>query len=308
MTSPEPVPDAVPAADAYRHRMAADGRESLAHMLVFPEAGIAGFIYPTVRADGQAKGRVSLFGPGLDEPVAEQVEMRVAADMDFRDWRTGPLRMAVTAPHRRVELDWLGSRIRFRGVYEALHPAYAFSLHPGGNPPYYGDDRTEQHGRVQAELEVDGRRWSLSGYLIRDHSWGPRVWGLNQHYKWFHATTEAHSVHYFEMLSFGRRQLRGFLHQDGRCGHVVAADYDIVYDAAMMQTGFTTTVGDHLGRSVRVEARALANTQVDLDPMVFLNEAALVLDIGGRPGTGWVEFCWNRNYFDFARQHVERYG
>lgn len=60
--------------------------------------------------------------------------------------------------------------------------------------------------------------------------------------------------------------------------------------------------------SLRVDAKALANTPVDLDPLVFLNEAALVLDIGGRPGTGWVEFCSNRNDFDFARQRVARFG
>jgi len=42
--------------------------------------------------------------------------------------------------------------------------------------------------------------------------------------------------------------------------------------------------------------------------MIYLNEAALTLEIDGQSGTGWCEFCWNRNYFDFARGYVSRYG
>jgi len=42
--------------------------------------------------------------------------------------------------------------------------------------------------------------------------------------------------------------------------------------------------------------------------MVYLNEAALTLDIDGERGTGWCEFCWNRDYFRFAQEHVQRYG
>jgi hypothetical protein len=28
----------------------------------------------------------------------------------------------------------------------------------------------------------------------------------------------------------------------------------------------------------------------------------------GQSGVGWGEFCWNRDYFDFAQQHVMRFG
>lgn len=47
---------------------------------------------------------------------------------------------------------------------------------------------------------------------------------------------------------------------------------------------------------------------LDFDPMVWLNEAALKLEIDGEPGTGWCEFCWNRDYLRFARQHARQYG
>jgi hypothetical protein len=42
--------------------------------------------------------------------------------------------------------------------------------------------------------------------------------------------------------------------------------------------------------------------------MIFLNEAGLTLEIEGKPGVGWCEFCWNRNYLEFAKQYVSKYG
>lgn len=51
-----------------------------------------------------------------------------------------------------------------------MRPPYAFCSHPKGN------------------LRVDRRDYPLKDFMIRDHSWGLRVWGLNQHYECFHAT------------------------------------------------------------------------------------------------------------------------
>ncbi len=299
---------AFPAEHALRHKMKPGGRESLAHMLTLPEHGIAGFIYPTVLADGHAKGSASLFGPGLSAPIHEQIDEKVSDTMDFDNWTSGPLQMAVINPHQSVDLAWNGDRIKFKGRFEALHPPYAFSSHPDGNPPYYGDDRTEQHGRLKATLEVDGREINADGFLIRDHSWGPRIWGLNQHYKWFHATTEQSSIHFFEMLSFGRRELRGFLYKDGVMRHVAEVRYDFTYDDEMMQKTFKSEVTDTDGRKALVDCNTFAKIQLEFDPMIYLNEAAFTLEIDGQPGTGWCEFCWNRDYFNFAREHVKLYG
>lgn len=293
---------------AFRHKMGPDGRESLAHTMVLPEHGIAGFVYPTVRTGGLARGRASLFGPGLAEPIHEEVELLVPDTMDFDDWHTGPLTMRVIEPHQTVEIGWAGEQLDFNLRYEAMHPAFAFSSHPLGNPGYYGDDRTEQHGRITGRLAAPGVDVDINAFMVRDHSWGPRIWGVNQHHKWFHAVTESCSVHFFEMNSFGRRQVRGYLYRDGLMHHVTAADYEIEYDDKMMHTRMTVTVTDADGRKVHVDARTIGATTLEFDPMVYLNEAGLVLEIDGEPGTGWCEFCWNRNYFDFAREYVSIYG
>lgn len=297
-----------PPEHAFRHTMGPDGRESLAHMLMFPELGVAGFIYPTVRADGHAKGRASLFGPALLEPVHEQVEQVVPDAMNFDDWHTGPLRMRVIEPHLRVDIAWEGERINFLGHYEAMHPVFAFSMHPLGNPRYYGDDRTEQHGRVAGRLIAPGIDEQVQGFMIRDHSWGPRIWGLNQHYKWFHAVTAASSIHFFEMDSFGRRQVRGYLYRDGVLGNIRSVEYDVEYDDQMLHRRLRCAVVDTEGRTAHVDAVTFASVPMEFDPMVYNSEAAVTVDIDGVPGTGWSEFCWNRNYLDYARKYVTVYG
>jgi len=293
---------------AFRHKLASDERESLAHMLLFPEQGIAGFIYPTMRQSGPAKARASLFGPGLPIPVQEEVELPYPASMDFGDWRLGPLRMAVLDPHETVELDWQGERIQFNGRFQASHPPYAFSMHPRGNPPYYGRDRTEQHGRLSATVGVDGLRFDHQGWMIRDHSWGPRIWGLNQHHKWFHAATDNISIHVFEMQFFGAVELRGYLWKDGRMSHIRKAAFEVTFDPFMMQKAINLTVEDCAGRSEYVRAEAFANIRLEWDPAVYLCESALKVSIGEEQGVGWAEFCWNRAYFDLAQKSVERFA
>ena len=297
-----------PVKNAFRHKMAEDGRESATHQFVLPQYGIAGFYYPTVRANGHAKGRLHLFGPALDAPIEEEVEQVVSDDMDFDDWRFGPLLMAVREPFKTIDLGWAGDRVQFEGQWTAIHPPYAFSMHPKGNPPYYGDDRTEQHGVIRGNLRVDGKDYPLNDFMIRDHSWGPRVWGLNQHYKWFHATTKKASVHFFEMMSFGQVETRGYLFKDGVMNHVASIDYAIEYDDHMMQDRFQVTVTDMQGRSVFIDCKAFAKYSLDLDPIVLLNEAVVTATIDGEAGTGWCEFCWNRDYLQFARPYVRRFA
>lgn len=297
-----------PIEHAYRHKMAPESRESLAHMLMMPEQGIAGFIYPAVLGTGEIKVRACLFGPGLAAPVLEEVEGTIPEDMGFADLVFGPLLMAVREPYAKVDLSWQGDRIKFEGRFEATHPAYPFSMHPGGNPPYFGDNRTEQHGRLNAEVEVDGKKFSHQGHLIRDHSWGPRIWGLNQHYKWIHATTGNSSIHFFEMQSFGRTELRGFLFRDGVMRHIASVDYDFVFDSDMIQKSFRMKVTDTDNRVSHVEYEIFASIQVDLDPKTYINTAGATILFDGVNGVGWCEFSWNKDYFDFAKSYVADFG
>jgi len=297
-----------PVEHAYRHKLTPEGRESLAHILLFPEHQIAGFIYPSVLGTGEAKAIACFFGPRWSEQLVESVEGRVSDDMNFDDWRLGPLHMEVAEPYKRVNLEWKGERIKFKGSFTATHPAYPFSMHPKGNPPYFGDNRTEQHGRMVCDVDLDGLAFHHDGLLVRDHSWGPRVWGLNQHYKWVHATTGESSMHFFEMQSFGRTEVRGFLYKDGVMRNIASIDYDFVYDENMLQKTFAVTVTDTEGRKSFIDYTMFGILQSSHDPKTCINTGCATILFDGVPGVGVCEFSWNKDYFDFAKGYVTRFG
>jgi hypothetical protein len=297
-----------PVEHAHRHQLSPEGRESLAHIFLLPEHNIAGFFYPTVLGTGIGKSTACFFGPDFPEQIVEVVEGPMPAEMNFDDWRQGPLRMQVVQPYQQVKLAWAGERIKIDATFTATHPPYPFSTHPRGNPPYFGDNRTEQHGRVIADIELDGRKIHHEGLMVRDHSWGPRVWGLNQHYKWVHATTGDSSMHFFEMQAFGRTELRGFLFKNGVMRHIDRVDYDFDYGPDMLQDTFRVTVTDTEGRKSYIEYKMFGVLRSSHDPKTCINTGCATLEFDGFPGVGVCEFAWNKDYFDFAKDYVSRFG
>lgn len=295
--------------DRHRLRPAAHGREAAAFMFQLPDEGIAGFLYPWVNNQGMAGSAVCLFGPAIETPIKERFEdMPVPDTMTFHDWSTRGFTMKLGEPHRGVDLSFKGQRVQIECHYEAIHPPYAFSSHEDGCPSYYADDRTEQHGHLTGTLTVDGKSYVLDTFMQRDHSWGTRIWGLNQHYKWFHATTAESAVHFFEMQSFGRTLLRGYVYKEGRMAEIRSVAYDFVYDANMHHEAIDVIATDADGRRTRIDSQVYAKFQYDVDPMIVLNEGGTTVEIDGVPGSGWCEFCWNRPYYDFAKQHVVEFG
>jgi hypothetical protein len=89
-------------------------------------------------------------------------------------------------PHRPVAID-----LR----YEGLSPGY------GGEPREERDGEwhsvkiekagqefarghLEQHGRATGTVTIDGRTFTVDGFGLRDHSWGPRYWQAPKYYRW----------------------------------------------------------------------------------------------------------------------------
>ncbi|QIG54727.1 hypothetical protein G6N82_11690 [Altererythrobacter sp. BO-6] len=309
----ESIKSTIPAFDIAhdnRHKLRSEphSREAIALMLQLPERGIAGFIYPWINADGTAGASISLFGPGLPEAIEERFEAEpVPAEMDFYDWQVAGLTYRIDEPHRSADYRFEGERVKIACRFEAFHPVFPFSAHPDGCPQYYADDRTEQHGWIRGQMEIDGEAFDFETLGQRDHAWGNRIWGLNQHYKWFHATTPTQAVHFFELHSFGAVHLRGFVFRDGAMAQVTRVSHEFHYDEEMHHDVINATVHDDLGRSTLIECERFAKFEFRADPMIALKESAIRVRMGEEEGTGWCEFCWNRNYLDFARQHLAQF-
>ncbi len=298
-----------PSKNAFRHKLPSDeARESLAHMIIIPERGAAAYLYPAVLGNGQAKAVASALGGPFDEQIFEVSEAQMSPDMGFEDWRVGNFHMQVLEPFKRVALKWDGDRIKVDGEFEALHPPYGFSTHPDGNPPYYGDDRTEQHGRFRGKITLDGDAFDYDGLMVRDHSWGPRIWGVNQHYKWVHATTGEESMHFFEMHAFGRVTMQGFLFKDGKMAHLAKVEPTYGFDKDMIQKDFRVTVTDTEGRQATIAYDIYRFLISAYDPKTVINTGYATVEFDGKPGVGICEFNWNRDYFDYVKKYAEEFG
>ena len=280
-------------------------REAAAFMLPLPELDCAGIIYTWVTSEGKAGASVSFFGNSIGEKIDERVDgVDVPQTMDFYDWNVGGFQLKIDKPFESANLAFKGKRIELAFRYEAMHPVYPFSANRKGCPPYYAIDRTEQHGRATGFFKIDGKEFPLDSFCQRDHAWGPRIWGLNQHYKWFHATTANAAVHFFEMQSFGQVNQLGFVFKDNHMAEITSLKYDYTFDENMHHTSFYVVIKDSSGRTTTIKNKTIAQFVYPVDPMIQLNESATAVDIDGEKGSGWCEFCWNKAYLDFARQHV----
>lgn len=309
-----------------RHNLGGNpiARDSLALMLTVPDLGLAGWVYPTVNGEGVAVSAACLFGEGVGTPVYEKFIEKVPEEMDFFNWETGGLTMKIGEPNRDFSVSWRGEKVELDFHYDALHPAYAFSLGPEGSPPYYGSDRIEQHGKIKGKIAAAGKNFEFETFMIKDHSWGPRVWGLNQHHKWIHAVTESVSIHFFEMQSFGRNHLQGFLSKNGVVSQLEAVEYDFELNDDLELQSMLLKVKDMEGRTATAECKVYAHIvatdiekksidnaepgqtthySFDKDLVTQLNEGAMTVVINGEKGIGWAEFAWNKNYLDYARNH-----
>ncbi len=299
------LPALAPAHDN-RHSLGSDSRarESLVYLIQVPEERIGGFVYTWVTGGGLAGAAVCLFGPGIgDNPLFDRCDgIAVADDADFTDWRIGGLHLELGEPLLSARLSFAGRDMAIDYEFEATDPAYAYSTNANGCPPWIADDRFEQQGRIRGRLRIGDREVAFDGFSQRDHSWGTRDWGVNQHWKWVHAQAgDDLGLHFWQLESLGRTHLYGYVHSDGRIAQVTSVDVDMSIDDELQQKALRAIVQDAAGRSTAVSAEAYAVFPMQVDPMVSLYEAPLIVDIDGKAGIGWCETLWTSALIEYMR-------
>jgi len=130
------------------------------------------------------------------------------------EMNAGGMRVEVTEPFKRLRVSYDGKACLLANPLEMAHPARAFKNNPlvdckvdldyRGIAPMYGglivkEDGSEipidpeksfakahyeQHMAAKGSFEIDGQRWEIEGYGLRDKSWGPRYWQNLLWYRW----------------------------------------------------------------------------------------------------------------------------
>lgn len=126
----------------------------------------------------------------------------------------GGARFDIIEPYRKLRVTYQGEILMLADPNALLDPGKAFKenpkqrcavdLHYTGISPIYGGEHLnpdgspidldlnhalarahfEQHVKAQGTIRVGDQTWTVSGYGLRDHSWGPRYWQNIHWYRW----------------------------------------------------------------------------------------------------------------------------
>jgi hypothetical protein len=126
----------------------------------------------------------------------------------------GGMKFEVVEPFERLRVTYQGEACLLANPFEMAHPSRAFKNNPlvpveidldyhGLSPMFGGETRKadgspveldaeksfgrahyEQHVAATGAMKVGEESWRLSGYGVRDKSWGPRYWQAIHWYRW----------------------------------------------------------------------------------------------------------------------------
>ncbi|MCP4757648.1 MAG: hypothetical protein GY866_42870 [Proteobacteria bacterium] len=189
--------------------------------------------------------------------------------------------------------------------------------------PFYDDSgkrgHFEQTGAVTGRIDLDGEKWSVDGWGVRDKSWGPRNWspvnpgsGSGQSVQGGPSpAVPPGPLHFVTWLSInfgsdlglgcscfrdqhGRMRGRGWFQRNGKNQPLLDISIESDFQSnPLMQQGLrlTGTTGD--GRKIEVDGKVLTICPTKV-PMpggaTFINEGLARFDLEGRVGFGIAEY------------------
>jgi len=129
-------------------------------------------------------------------------------------------------PIEKVDLDirWLGLSPGWGGEPRRRLPDGSYeSAAKGDASTQFARGHFEQHGAAKGKLAIGGREYTIDGFGLRDHSWGPRYWQNTGYYRWL-------TMNFGEDLGLmglvserggGRESSHGYLYEKGKPNTVI---------------------------------------------------------------------------------------
>ena len=194
--------------DEYMHELGPESNfnESMYFNVYDPEQRIGGWFRIGNRAnEGYAEMTVCLYLP--DGRVAFMFQRPKISDNDA--FNAAGLRIDVVTPFEEITLSYDGKVAVLANPLDMVEPKKAFTENPreqcqvsltilgrsamfGGEPdiPHEAPGEEFAKGHYEQLLEgrgtitVGDRTWTITGFGLRDHSWGPRFWQAPYYYRW----------------------------------------------------------------------------------------------------------------------------
>lgn len=197
--------------DEYMHELGPEPNfnESMYFNVYDPAANLGGWFRLGNRAnEGSAEMTVCLYLP--DGRVGFMFKRPTIASNDAFD--AGGMRFAVTTPFEELSVDYSGKVVLLDEPRQMVDPKAAFTTNPydecevhlrylgrsamfGGEPdePHekpgeeFAKGHYEQLVEARGSIRVGAQEWEVTGFGLRDHSWGPRYWQAPWYYRWLTA-------------------------------------------------------------------------------------------------------------------------
>jgi hypothetical protein len=194
--------------DEYMHELGLEPNfnESMYFNCYDPQQRIGGWFRIGNRAnEGYAEMTICLYLP--DGRVGFQFKRAQIANNDQFD--AGGLSIGVVAPFEELSIAYSGKVLLLTNPLEMVEPKAAFTSNPfaacsidlkilgrsamfGGEPdtPHeapgeeFAKGHYEQLHEALGTISVGDETWTIKGFGLRDHSWGPRYWQAPWYYRW----------------------------------------------------------------------------------------------------------------------------
>lgn len=242
----------------------------------------------------------------------------------------GGMRIDVVEPFKTLRLTYEGEALILSDPLQMANPKAAFKSNPRkpckveltytGESPMYGGEMVkadgspieidpeksfakahyEQHCSVKGTITVDGETLDLSGYGLRDKSWGPRHWQAIEWYRWCPMNFGPDFGMMFTVMGDGQGGARasGMVFRDGVYDNVTACELSSEWDENHYQTALRAKVTTEAGKSYDIEGTVLSliplrnrRTTPDGDELLTrLTEGMTEYTCNGRKGYGMSEY------------------
>ena len=202
----------------------------------------------------------------------------------------GGLRVDVLEPFKRLKLSYSGNILVLAQPKQMADPKTAFRNNPlqsceivldyEGVSPMYGGEAVntdgsalaldpeksfarahyEQHCAATGEFVVGSERYALSGYGLRDKSWGPRYWQAIDWYRWCPMNFGRDFGMMLSVIGNGEGDVRegGMVFSDGAYDLISTCRIESEWDPDDCQTALRASVKTHGGKSYEVTGRVLS--------------------------------------------------